>query len=153
MDDDDVPRGPGVRKMILSVHAIQVLTYSNRLTNREVIGANVDISNRSIGTLHGFEIMGPSRFFPTGNVSTDLSKYNLNSTITTGAGNLGEVVALACCTTGDGRAVQFINRGGLMNKMWIDEETMDTRKMRSSFIGGWGIHCPWKAGVITVAQS
>jgi hypothetical protein len=102
-----------------------------------------------MGAIQGFNIVGISRFFPTTNITNDLSKYNINCAYT----GTGEPVALARVNAGAGNAVEYVTQGGIETKMWIDEETMDTRKTRASFLGGFGTRNVWQAGMIQVKSS
>lgn len=143
-DEKNIPKD--LRYSFISPYLKQVLTKSNRITNRDynngTPGAN--INNRVLGEVEGFKLI-ETLHLPTTNITTDLSKYNGDFSI----GGTGRPAALCLYNGNQKGAIGNVHIGGLNTKIVFDENR-ECWMAKAKILCGMGKVEVWCAGEIRV---
>ena len=143
-DEKNIPQDN--RYAFISPYLKQVLTKSNRITNRDYNNGSpgADINNRKLGIVEGFQLV-ETLHLPSTNITTDLSKYNGDFSI----GGTGRPAAL-CLYNGNAKgALGCVHIGGLQTKVtWDDNRECWLAKAKMML--GIGKVEVWCAGEIRV---
>ncbi|HUU33616.1 MAG TPA: hypothetical protein VMW48_06105 [Vicinamibacterales bacterium] len=147
MDEDYIPRAG--RYLFIPPYIRRILRFDTSIFNRDYNPATQNVLNkRIVGELEGFEVV-VSNSVPSTNVTTGLSKYQGNFSVTqVAAETYGRPAAIALCGAQQGTpAVGFVQAGGIVPIMEPDNRR-GTTFLKAKFMGGAGVLAPWAAGEI-----
>lgn len=153
MDDRFVPEDG--RYLFIPPYIRKILRNELEVFNRDFNGRPNDLNTRTVGILEGFQLVVTTSIPPVAlaGYTGRAAKYNFDNV--DGLGSLtglgpanAKVAALAMCGASEGVSpVGMVSVNGIQSHM-EDDHRRNVKFMKSQMLCGYGVLCPWTAGVV-----